>query len=183
LVEDFEDYTDDDAAGEAIWQHWIDGYGIAGNGAQVGYLMPPYAEQTIVHGGSQSLLLFYTNEADVTNSEAVLTLTELRDWTTGGVGELSLWYRGASDNAAESLYVALSNSTGSAAIVANDDSLAAQSRAWTQWTIPLQSFADQGINLTNVDKIAIGLGDKGGASDGGIGTMYVDDIRLYVVTP
>jgi len=41
IVDDFESYTDDDAAGEAIWQSWIDGFGIADNGAQVGNLMPP----------------------------------------------------------------------------------------------------------------------------------------------
>jgi len=110
LVDDFESYTDDDAAGQAIWQHWIDGFGVTDNGAQVGYLMPPYAEQTIVHGGTQSMPLLYTNEAGISNSEAVLTLTTLRDWTTAGVGELSLWFRGASDNAAEPLYVAISNS-------------------------------------------------------------------------
>jgi hypothetical protein len=44
----------------------------------------------------------------------------------------------------------------------------------------LQAFADQGIDLINVDKIAIGLGGKSGmASAGGSGTMYIDDIRLY----
>jgi hypothetical protein len=183
VVDDFENYTDDDPNNEAIWQTWVDGFGVAGNGAQVGNLMPPYCEQTIVHGGAQSMPLFYTNEADVANSEAVLTLTELRDWTMGGVGELSLWFRGASDNAAEPLYVAISNSASSPAIVVHGDSQAAQSRAWTQWTILLQSFADQGIDLTNVDKVAIGLGDKGGVSTGGIGTMYIDDIRLYIMAP
>ena len=50
IVDDFESYTDDDIAGEAVWQHWIDGFGIADNGAQAGYLVPPYCEQTIVHG-------------------------------------------------------------------------------------------------------------------------------------
>jgi hypothetical protein len=30
-----------------------------------------------------------------------------------------------------------------------------------------------------VDKIAIGLGSKGGAAVGGSGTMFIDDIRLY----
>jgi hypothetical protein len=45
--------------------------------------------------------------------------------------------------------------------------------------IPLQTLADQGINLTDVDKIAIGLGSKGGAAAGGTGTMYIDDIALY----
>jgi len=180
LVEDFESYTDDDAAGQAIWQHWIDGFGIADNGAQVGYLMPPYAEKTIVHSGSQSMPLLYTNETGVTNSEATLTLTSPRDWTLADVSELSVWFRGASGNAADPLYMAVSNSAGVPAIVAQEDPEAATVRSWTQWHIPLQAFADQGINLTNVDEIAIGLGSKSGmASTGGSGTMFIDDIRLY----
>ncbi|MHC4494505.1 MAG: LamG-like jellyroll fold domain-containing protein [Planctomycetota bacterium] len=93
-VDDFEDYTDDDAAGEAIWQNWIDGFGIPANGSQVGYVMPPYAEQTIVHGGRQSMPLSYNNTAGVTNSEAELTLSYPRDWTEEGVSQLSLWFRG-----------------------------------------------------------------------------------------
>jgi hypothetical protein len=180
LIDDFEGYTDDDTAGEAIWQTWIDGFGIPDNGAQVGYLMPPYAEQTIVHGGSQSMPLLYVNEAGVTNSEATMTLVSTRDWTQAGVGELSLWFRGSSDNAVEPLYVAVSNSAGPAAVVAYDDAGIATVRSWTSWRIPLQTFADQGINLSDVDKIAIGLGTQAGAtSSGGTGTVYVDDIRLY----
>jgi len=180
LVEDFESYTDNDVDGEAIWQTWIDGFGIADNGAQVGYLMPPYAEQSNVHGGSQSMPLLYINETGVTNSEAVMTLTTPRDWTTGSVEELSLWFRGDSGNAAEPLYVAISNSAGSPAVVAHDDPDAATAVPWKEWRISLQTFADQGINLGNVDKITIGLGTKSGiASAGGSGTMFVDDIRLY----
>jgi len=179
MVEDFESYTDDDAAGQAVWQHWIDGFGIPGNGAQVGYLLPPYAEQRIVHGGDQSMPLLYFNEAGVTNSEAALTLTALRDWTIAGVGELSLWTRGDAVNAAEPLYVAISNTAGAPAVMAHDDPGAATNTAWSQWRILLQVFADQGINLTDVDKLAIGLGSKGGAAAGGTGTMYIDDIRLY----
>jgi hypothetical protein len=75
--------------------------------------------------------------------------------------------------------VAISNSAGAPAIVAHDDPEAATVLSWTQWRIPLQGFANQGIDLTNVDKIAIGLGSKGGAAASGSGTMYVDDIRLY----
>jgi hypothetical protein len=112
-----------------------------------------------------------------------MTLTAPRDWTQGGVAELSLWFQGISTNAAEPLYVAVSNSTGSPAVVANDDPSAATIGLWTQWSIPLQAFADQGINLNNVDKIAVGLGSTGGASAGGSGTMYIDDIRLYRAAP
>jgi len=180
LVEDFESYTDDDAAGQAIWQHWIDGFGIADNGAQVGYLMPPYAEQTSVHGGSQSMPLLYANETGVTNSEGVKTLTTPRDWTHAGVNELSLWFRGASGNSTAPLYVAISNSAGSPAVVAHEDSEAVTGGAWSEWRISLSAFADQGIDLGNVDQMAIGLGSKSGmASAGGSGTMFIDDIRLY----
>jgi len=184
LVDDFESYTDDDTAGQAIWQTWIDGFGIPDNGAQVGYLMPPYAESRstsgIVHGGSQSMPFLYANEASIANSEATKTLTVPRDWTQAGVVELTLWFRGSSGNAAEPLYVALSNTTGAPAVVAHDDPSAATVRTWTPWRISLEAFANQGINLSNVERIAIGLGNQSGkASPGGSGTMYFDDIRLY----
>ncbi|MBN1805463.1 MAG: hypothetical protein JW837_09445 [Sedimentisphaerales bacterium] len=51
-----------------------------------------------------------------------------------------------------------------------------QINSWTEWTIELQAFADQGVNLTNVDTITIGLRSV----SGGTGMMYFDDIRLYV---
>jgi hypothetical protein len=179
VVDDFESYTDDDTAGQAIWQTWIDGLDVGDNGAQVGYLFPPYCEQTIVHGGSQSMPLLYVNEAGVTNSEASLALTSPRDWTVEDVGELSLWFRGDSANAAELLYAALSNASGELGLVVHSDANASKTNTWTQWIILLQAFADQGINLANVDKLAIGLGSKGGVSTGGSGMICIDDIRLY----
>ncbi|MEA3226402.1 MAG: hypothetical protein U9Q07_10675, partial [Planctomycetota bacterium] len=367
LVDDFEGYTDDDAAGKAIWQHWTDGFDAPANGSQVGNLLPPYAEQTVVQGGLQSMPLTYNNTAGVTNSEAVLALTAPRDWTKHGTGVLSLWFRGyppsvgdfaegpggaftmtaagadisgAADelhfaykiltgpgtiiakvdsivdtdpwakagvmiretldadskhafacvtpgngvasqgrtdtgtasfstnqtgiaaphwvrlerdaggnftashstngstwqpvgsaiptnvpmtsnvyvglalashdsaeatearfsnvtitgsvstqwahqdigilgNNAEPLYVALSNSTGAPAVVVHDDANASVTDVWTEWTIDLSRFADQGVYLADVDKIAIGLGTQGSATaTGGSGTVFIDDIRL-----
>ncbi|MEE8307904.1 MAG: LamG-like jellyroll fold domain-containing protein, partial [Gammaproteobacteria bacterium] len=72
LVDDFESYTDNDVDNEAIWQHWIDGFDVPTNGAQAGYLVPPYAEQAIINGGGQSLPLAYDNRAGVRDSEAEL---------------------------------------------------------------------------------------------------------------
>ncbi len=86
---------------------------------------------------------------------------------------------GIASNAAEPLYVAVSNSAGTPAVVVHDDPAAANIDTWTEWVIPLQAFADQGIVLTNVDRIAIGLGTQGNMTiPGGSGKMYFDDIRL-----
>ena len=377
LVDDFESYTDDDPAGEAIWQHWIDGYGVPTNGSQSGYPLPPYAEQSIVHGGSQSMPLHYDNTGGVTNSEAELKLTDARDWTEQGVAELSIRFQGRAasvgsfvegpvgtftmtgagtdiwnvgtagdyrdefhfayktltgagtiiarvdsvdnthnsakagvmiretlepgsthafgfvtpsrgvlsegrletggdsfsaleggitaphwvklerdvagnftvshstngstwvpvqgaipqniqmastvyvglaltshsagatceavfssvsitgqvgpqwtnqdigiaSNAAEPLYVAISNAAGAPAVVANPDAGAANIETWTEWVIQLSDLSDKGINLSDVDKIAIGLGAKGGAASGGSGLVFIDDIRLYRPRP
>jgi hypothetical protein len=101
--------------------------------------------------------------------------------TTGNVtGQWADQDIGIESNDAEPLYVAVSNTTGAPAVVVNDDPDAATIDTWTEWVIPLQAFADQGINLTNVDKIAIGLGTQGNTTvPGGSGKMYIDDIRLY----
>ena len=89
---------------------------------------------------------------------------------------------GITTNAAEPLYVAISNSTGPAAVVVHDDPAAAQIATWTEWVIPLQAIADQGINMTNVDRIAIGLGTQGNMTvPGGAGKMYIDDVGLYQI--
>jgi hypothetical protein len=101
--------------------------------------------------------------------------------TTGSVsGQWGHQDVGINSNAAEPMYVALSNTTGTSATVAHEDPAAATIDTWMEWLIPLQAFADQGVNLTDVDKIAIGLGTNAGvAAPGGSGTLYFDDIRLY----
>jgi len=101
--------------------------------------------------------------------------------TTGNVtGQWSHQDIGITSNAAEPLYVAVSNAAGNPAVVVHDDPAAAQIDTWTEWVIPLQAFADQGINLADVDRISIGLGTKDNiTASGGLGKMYFDDIRLY----
>jgi hypothetical protein len=180
VVDDFESYNDidpPDPQSNRIFEAWLDGYEIPTNGALVGNELPPYAEQTIVHSGVQSMPLYFDNS--VGYSEAILTLTYPRDWTENGISTLSIWFRGNSDNAAETLYVALDGS----AVVTHDNPDAVQISTWTRWNIDLQAFADQGVNLTNVNTIAIGLGNKSNPVAGGSGTIYIDDIRLYRPSP
>ncbi|MHC4570276.1 MAG: hypothetical protein ACYTE3_31550, partial [Planctomycetota bacterium] len=153
-----------DAAGEAIWQHWIDGFGIPTNGAQAGYLVPPYAEQTIVNGGGQSMPLLYDNTAGVRNSEAVLALTAPRNWTNHGVAVLSLSFRGyppsvgsfvegpvgtftmtaSGDdiwNTSDEFHFAYKTLTGPGTIVARVDSIA-NTHAWAKAGVMIRETLD-----------------------------------------
>ncbi len=151
------------------------------NGALIGYDEPDFVETTIVHSGDQSVPYFYNNIGAANYSEAGRTLDGSgRDWTAGGVAELSIWFRGEPDNDTEPLYVAVSNTAGDSAVVYHDDPNAVQTDTWTEWVIPLQEFAEQGVDLTDVDWIAIGFGIKDDMTTaGGSGKMYFDDILLY----
>jgi hypothetical protein len=172
IIDDMEAYNDLDPADPSsnrIFLAWLDGFNDPTNGSLVGYDNPPFAEQRIVHSGNQSMPMSYDNS--VGKSEATLTLTSNRDWTVKGVDTLTIWFRGSLSNAAETLYVALNGN----ARVDHDNPDAATLMSWTPWNIDLQAFADQGVNLANVDSITVGLSSV----TGGSGMMYFDDIRLY----
>ncbi len=191
LIDDFESY---DAGDNQIWVSWHDGlgYGVPGTpdffggngtGSAVGdETTNSFTEETIVHGGRQSMPLSYDNNKQgfAKYSEVELKLAAPRDWTEESVAELSLWFRGGSTNTAEPLYVAISNAAGQPAVVVHPDPAAATITTWTEWVVPLSAFADKGITLANVDRIALGLGTRGNqTTPGGSGKMYFDDIRLY----
>jgi len=161
LVDDFESYNDvdpPDPNSNRIFDIWIDGFGTTTNGALVGNDLPPYAEQTTVHGGVQSMPYLYDN-ANRT-SEATLTLVYPRDWTEERVTKLSLWFRGNSSNAADRMFVAL-NSTATAY---HDEPAATRLPGWNEWVIDLAAF---GVDLTDVNSITIGVGTKNAPAPAG----------------
>jgi hypothetical protein len=177
-MESYNDIAEGEEGSNRIYLAWIDGYeNPAVNGSIVGNIDLPIAEQTIVHSGNQSMPMAYDNA--VGKSEATLTLTSNRDCTVNGVNRLTIWYRGTPSNAAEQMYVVLNGSAG----VDHEDPAAAQATGWNEWNIDLQAFADQGINLSNVTSITLGLGNRTNPVAGGAGMLYFDDIRLYPPAP
>ncbi len=177
VIDDMESYNDIDPAEEGsnrIFNAWLDGYGDPTNGSLVGYANAPFAEQAVVHSGNQSMPFEYNNSA-AAKSEATYVLTTNNDWTVKGVNKLTIWYRGNNSNSAETMYVTLNDS----ATVDNDNPAAVQSSVWTQWDIDLTRFADQGVNLSNVNSITLGLRKVAG----GTGMLLFDDIRLYPPAP
>ena len=176
MVEDFESYTNDE--GGRIFDFWIDGWEDDTNGSIVGHSESPFAEQTTIHGGKQSMPLAYENSNGVTTSEATLTFENVQDWTLAAVTTLSVSFYGASDNATNvPLWVKVTDASNKSAKVTfgaaeGEDVTALAEPAWTEWNIPLGSFAN--VNLARVKSITVGLGNGTGA-----GLLLFDDILLY----
>jgi hypothetical protein len=176
VVEDFEHYSD--YPPNEVFMTWVDGYGDPTNGSTAGYPEPDfvnnghYLEGEIVHGGWWSMPLFYDNSAGI--SEVTRTLNA--DWTENGVDTLTLWFYGNQNNSDETMYVALNGD----AVVTHFDSFASTLTEWTRWDIPLEQFVSRGADLSNVQTMSIGFGNKANPIPGGSGVVYFDDIRLYL---
>jgi F5/8 type C domain-containing protein/carbohydrate binding protein with CBM11 domain len=170
-VEDFERYSDEE---NLIFETWIDGW-TNETGSTVGYPQAPFAEQTIVHGGGQSMPLQYDNAAAPFYSEAERDLGGA-DWSANGADMLRLHVRGDSDNDPVPLYVAVEDTGGQSASVTHTDAQIALNTTWQQWRIPLAEFA--GVNLSSVRTVYIGLGDRTNPSAGGTGLIFIDDIAV-----
>jgi hypothetical protein len=171
VVDGFEDYND--YSPDEIYSTWLDGYETPTNGSQVGHLNPPFAEPGIVHSGSQSMPLHYDNSTTAIYSEATANIADLaigEDWTKHGIKTLSLWFRGDTNNSADSMYVKIDNTK----VVYGGEADDITQTVWQPWNIEL---ADHGVNLINVKQIIIGLERSGPV--GGKGVVYFDDIRLY----
>jgi hypothetical protein len=175
VVDDFESYTDDMDAEEAVFQTWSDGYEDDTNGSIVGLqdaVNGTFCETSIVHGGGQSMPVFYDNSGAATYAEAKRIFDDGQDWTASGIQSLSLWFRGTIGNTG-TLYIKLNNTK----VTYNGSATDIGIGGWQRWNIVL---ADTGAKLSNVTTLTIGVEGAGAK-----GVLYVDDIRLYpkVFTP
>jgi hypothetical protein len=97
---------------------------------------------------------------------------------TGGSGAWSNQDIGIKTNTRQPLYVTLQDTGNATARVTHPDPCAIQSSTWKEWNILLSSFS--GVNLMAIKKMTIGVGNRASPALDGTGTIYVDDIRLYV---
>ena len=169
-VEDFEVYTDDIDAEETIYQAWIDGYGDDANGSYVGYPEAPFAEQSMIHSGRQSMPFSYENTGSVARSEAKRTFVTAQDWTQHDVKTLVLFFRGQATNSPASVYLKINDKK----ISFNNGAPATSLPLWKQWNIDL---ATAGVTLKSIKSLTIGV------EGSGTGRLFIDDIRLYAVAP
>ena len=88
-IDDFEDYDDDE---NRIYDTWLDGW-MNDTTSVVGYLEEPFAEQSIVNSGRQSMPLEYGNDASPFYAETERETAGL-DLTTHGADTLVVHFQG-----------------------------------------------------------------------------------------
>ena len=173
VVDDFESYND---LCNKIFYTWVDqsgynapaecgGAGAPGNGsgALVGNPQAPYAERTIVHGGSQSMPMAFDNRTNPYYSETQREWTTPQAWTAGGANTLKVYFRGEAPafletspgnivmsgtgtdiwGTADQFRFAYKSLTGDGSIVARVDSLA-NTDAWAKAGVMIRETLDAG---------------------------------------
>jgi len=184
-VDNMEAYNSDNPPDDN-WPYntWLDGF-VNGTASQVGNLAQPFMERGEKHGGGQSMPFIYENSKSPNYSEMSApvsndNITVGSDWTVGNPTALELWFYGAEDNAPETLYQGL-KSGGSGVVTGNysGDSADISQEQWQRLIVPLADFAAGGVDLTDVQEIYFGAGNRTSPSAGGEGTLLIDTVRLY----
>ncbi|GAH67066.1 unnamed protein product, partial [marine sediment metagenome] len=102
------------------------------------------------------------------------------NWTRENLKALSLWFYGDADNDIEPMWVKLTDQSGSSGKVTYGDygenPNDINEPSWHEWNITLSDF---GVDLTHVNDISIGFGDRDNPQPGGSGVVFFDDISLY----
>jgi hypothetical protein len=164
IVDDFESYTTD----EDLRSAWVDN------------IEEPGVEYVLLASGENQAMLFeFQNQYDPYFTEITRTFANPQDWTAQGVDELSLSFIGEHENAEHLMYLTLEDAAGQSFRV-ETFTHACQSDSWRQWPIALVQFSDEGVDLTSVKKITIGLGDGTDSGQGGDDRdhIYIDQIIL-----
>jgi hypothetical protein len=119
-------------------------------------------------------LALTSHNATVTTSAAFSNISTTGNvtgqWQTAEIGVA----QPTGGNQPEDMYVAVEDNAGNVAVVTNPIAVAVS--AWQEWLIPLSELS--GVNLSNVSKIYLGVGDRDNPSAGGAGTVFIDDVGV-----
>ncbi|MHC4519091.1 MAG: LamG-like jellyroll fold domain-containing protein, partial [Planctomycetota bacterium] len=176
VIDDMESYDDEE---NRIYDAWLDGF-VNNTGATVGYFEAPFAEQTIVNSGGQSMPLEYNNADAPFYSEAELDLGGM-DLDGNGADTLRLFVSGQAPpfvetadgsilmnaigvdiwgTADEFRYVHKSL-TGDGSITARVDALDGTPNSWAKGGVMIRQSTEGGAINTYM---AMTGGDGGGAT-------------------
>ena len=126
-----------------------------------------------------AMAIDYDNSLAPYYSEASFT-PELTDFTSYNLASFELRYYGLPANSSEDMYVTLSDGVNSATVEL--DETATLIEDWYFFRIAYSEFTDNNpsLDLTNIQTVTVGVGSKLAPTPGGSGTLYVDNLRLWI---
>jgi len=141
-VDDFEAYAESSDI-EAAWVCNVQGFGYV---------------SLEKNGNDEQMRLQYENQFEPYFTEATKTFATPSDWTLGGIGTLSLEFRGKVSNVAQPMSLLLEDTSGAIVTVDYPSVYAVQSRFWRTWEIDLNELT--GIDLSSIGKMTLRVGDR-----------------------
>ena len=193
VIDGFESYSM--LAGEEVFLSWLDGFGgdETLGGSTVGHLLAPYVETKAskVRSGAQSLPFYYVNDGNFNDfnerpgtaafSLILHTFADAQNFQrrdNRDLDRLVLALTGSRTNGVDDLTVTLTDAANQSGTVNHPDNpQAVQSTVWSEWFIDLSVFQDQGVDVTRIQSLTLGIGNRN-QTVGNKGVIWVDDIRL-----
>ena len=188
IVDDMESYV---IMVNNIYSTWVDGGGAS---VDLIYNDPNHMRDP----DSQAMELRYNNtksgnscrSSSANASPASLAIGS--NWTLGGVKSITLFWLGDPGNVIPSqgpnpdydavrLWVELEDTSAQTHLVKYGDVNDIQVAEWHQWDISLEDYNSAGVNLLSLARVTIGIGGTTETGQGvaSVGTIWIDDIRLY----
>jgi hypothetical protein len=169
MAEDFDSYAIDDDI-KAVWKDYS-------TQEEPITSAECYVESTIVRSGKSMRYRFRNHDYPPYYSEVRANMADIGvdpDWSAAKA--LSIWFYGDADNdPCEPMYVKLTDGASASDTVEYNGAKAdIKKEEWQEWAIDLSLFS--GINMANISKITIGIGDGSQAANDGV--IYIDDIAL-----
>jgi hypothetical protein len=187
---------------------WADGYSL-GAGNQLGSNVVLVNEVNGVsdtiydantHSGYQSMLFAFDNTGNPITfaypagsvtytpvhpyAEAKVNISSLpfgTNWATAGDLNLNVYFAGKTTNDTSSpLYLAVEDAAGHVCtpiVYPTSSDIAVP--GFHTWVICAGDLATNGVDMANLSKLYIGLGNRNTPQVGGKGVIYIDDFRLY----
>jgi hypothetical protein len=136
--------------------------------------------QTINMPGRVYIGLALTSHASGTATTATFSAVEITGAVAGPwqVADIGIDHPG---NSPDDLYVVVEDGDGKTAMAVNPNPAAVNARAWTEWKIPLNSFA--GVDLRRVRRMSLGVGGRRSEIPPASGRIYIDDMRILMSEP
>lgn len=138
-----------------------------------------YVSEELSYKCSKKSMAFNYYYSGLFYEEALHTFNPAQDWTKTGIEVLELLFHGQPFNSHGQMYLVLNDGIAETIVPYHGNSSDLSKEAWQPWRIELRDITD--IDLSNIESLSIGFcAEAGNSSSVGTGTVYFEDIALYV---